>query len=174
MVKAEIVICVYPKLSNQASKKTLGHGKPKAKRKLFHVDALRDLVCNGCDVTSKIPLHLLPGFLWSFAFVYCHLPFIEFVFIFQKFVSSPPKNTRHVHQGNPQSFPTFNPQGVHRAIEHDPVMVLGSTNAVVRPSPAHLRRAFVTNEITSASIDSDFCSKTRVNHLQQPILHKQK
>lgn len=54
------------------------------------------------------------------------------------------------HQRNPQSFPTFNPQGVHRAIEHDPVMVLGSTNAVVRPSQAHLRRAFVTNEITWA------------------------
>lgn len=47
------VTCGYPKLSNQASKKTLGHGKPKAKKKVFHVDALRDLVCNGCDVTSK-------------------------------------------------------------------------------------------------------------------------
>lgn len=26
MVKVEIVTCVYPKLSNQGSKKTLGHG----------------------------------------------------------------------------------------------------------------------------------------------------
>lgn len=65
-------------------------------------------------------------------------------------------NSSPVHQRNSQSFPTFNPQGVHRAIEHDPVMVLGSANAVVRPSPAHLLRAFVTNEITWTSHSKPF------------------
>ena len=75
-------------------------------------------------------------------------------------------NSSPVHQRSPQSFPTFNPQGVHRAIEHDPVMVLGSTNAVVRPSPAHLRRAFVTNEITWARRPSTqiFAQKQKSNN----------